>query len=88
MKVIIDKRKNFDHIVTDEYREVYDEYEGNPAYDHITSIIDEYISELNSKGFELTDQDKMNDIEAATNFKIGEYEFSLDDYTYYITIEE
>lgn len=88
MKITIKKRKNFEHIVGDEFTEVYGEYEESAAKQEIRKITEEYESDLNANGHELDDQDKMNDIEATTNLHAGEYDFDCGDFTYYITIEE
>lgn len=87
MRITVRKRRNFDHIVGEEFSVVYGEYEMGMAKEEITRITEEYENELNVNGFELDDQDKMNDIEAATNLHEGEYDFDCGDLTYYISIE-
>lgn len=87
MKVTISKKNNFEHIVNEEWQEVFEEYEEAVAKEEITRITEEYEDNLNANGHELTDQDKMNDIEATTNLHEGEYDFDCGDYTYCITIK-
>ena len=86
MKVVIERKKNFDHIVGQEFKDVYGEYEEALAKTRIGEIVDEYEAHLGINGFELTDQDKMNDIEAVTYLHEGTYDFDCGDFTYYIEI--
>lgn len=87
MKVTIEYRKNHEGIVGKEWEEVYGEYEERLAKEEIVRITEEYEAAINADGFELDDQDKMNDIEAATNLHEGEYDFNVGDFTYYITVK-
>ena len=87
MKVVISKKNNYEHIVGEEWKEVYGEYEEHTACEHIQEIVEEYEAGIKANGHELDDQDKMNDIEATTNLHAGEYDFDCGDYTYYIEIK-
>lgn len=72
-----------------EYRYIYGRYEEEEAKKHIQEVIWEYEYNINViKGLELDDQDKINDILAASNLEAGEYNFYCDDYLYIITIND
>lgn len=86
-KFIIEKKNNFKHIIGKEYTDTFSEYQEQLAKEVAWEVANEYEAYINSNGHELDDQDKINDIEAITNLKSGEYSFDCGDFTYYITIE-
>lgn len=88
MKITIEKKKYHDGVIGEEYREVYGEYEEEAARKHIQEIVWEYEDNLNSSGFELTDNDKINDIYSVVELIEGEYDFDCGDFIYYITIKK
>ena len=88
MKVVISKKKNHEGVIGKEFEEVYGEYEIDAALEHIKEITEEYESELNANGFELTDNDKVNDIYSVSELINGLYDFDCGDFTYYIEIKE
>ena len=83
--VQISYKKNHEGIFGKEWEVSYGEYEERFAKEEIVRIIEAYEAYLNKNDFDL-DQDKMNDIEAATNLHDGEYDFNMGDFTYYIEI--
>jgi len=90
MKVTIEHKKNHEHIVGKEWKEVYEgDNEEKFATRDIQEAVEEYEANLNANGFELgDDQDKVNEVYAVTELQEGEYSFDCGDFTYYITIEK
>ena len=87
MELIISKKKNHEGIIGHEYKEVYGEYEVDTSKKHIQEIVWEYEDNLSSSGFELTDNDKVNDIYSVSELINGLYDFDCGDFTYYIEIK-
>lgn len=84
---IIEKRGNHDHITNENFKEVYTEYEEVTYSKQAQDAVEEYEASINADGFDMDDQDDMNDVEAVTNLVTGDYSFDCGDYTYFITIK-
>lgn len=88
MKTVIECRKNHEHIVGNEWKEEFDQYDEGTAKRETLKIADEYEASINADGHEMDDQDDMNNDEAVRNLVPGEYDFDCGDFTYYVTITE
>lgn len=86
MKTVIEYKKNAEHISGKEWEEAYDEFDEGTAKEETRRIAEEYEASINANGFEMEDQDDMNDVEAIRDLIEGEYDFDCGDFTYYITI--
>lgn len=78
MKTVkIEKKKIYDHIIGEEYTEVYHEsdYELDFAKEHIIEILNEY------------DDHADDDMKDVLNLEEGFYSFNCGDFDYHITIE-
>lgn len=87
MIIIIEKRKNHEHIVIDEYKETYGEFEESFAKEHIYDVVNEFETYVNNNGDDLQDANK-KEINEVVNLVPNDYYFDCGDFTYYITIEK
>lgn len=88
MRIVIEKRKNHEHNAMNEEKEIFEEFEQHLARKELQAVADEYEANINAQGFEMEDQDDMNNVQAILNLVPDEYDFNCGYFTYFVTIEE